>query len=120
MVEIIGKPDGDRVQNLSCILGIGNGKLEEMISFNQLVDHLEPAANRENKINDDLFKFRALNGHQGPLKTTYTNWKGCKHNVLVEWETGEKTYEPLSDLAAHDPVTCASYAKENGLSHTDG
>ena len=65
-------------------------------------------------------KFRALIGHQGPLKPTDPNWKGCKYNVLVDWETGEKTYEPLSVLAADDPVTCALYAKENDLLHIDG
>ena len=114
------KADGERVQKLSYILGIGNGKLEEIISYNQLVDHLEAAAHEDNEISDDLFKFRALIGHQGPLKPTDPNRKGCKYNVLVDWGTGEKTYEPLSVLAADDPVTCASYAKENDLLHVDG
>ena len=41
-------------------------------------------------------------------------------NVLVEWETGEKTYEPLSVPAADDPVLCATYFKENDLLHNDG
>ena len=94
--------------------------MEELISYNQLVDHLEAAANEDNEISDDLFKFRALIGHQEPLKPTDPNWKGCKFNVLVEWETGEKTYEPLSILAADDPVTCATYAKENDLLHIEG
>ena len=120
VVEDIEQADGERVQNLSFILGIGNGKLEEIISYNQLVDHLEAAANDDNEISDDLFKFRALIGHQGPLKLTDLNWKGCKYNVLVDWETGEKTYEPLSVLAADDPVTCAMYAKVNDLLHIDG
>ena len=84
------------------------------------MDHLEAAANEDNEINDDLIKFRALIGYQGPLKPTDPNWKGCKFNVLVEWETGEKTYEPLSILAADDPVTCATYAKENDLLHIEG
>ena len=84
------------------------------------MDHLEAAANEDSEINDDLFKFRALIGHQGPLKPTDPNWKGCKFNVHVEWETGEKTYEPLSILAADDPVTCATYAKENDLLHIEG
>ena len=35
--------------------------------------------------------------------------------VQVEWETGEITFEPLSIIAADDPVTCAAYAKENDL-----
>ena len=38
----------------------------------------------------------------------------------MEWETGEKTYEPLSILAADDPVTCATYANENDLLHIEG
>ena len=120
VVEDIQKADGERDQKLRYILGIGNGKVEELISYSQLVDHLEAAANEDNEINDDLFKFRALIGHQGPLKPTDPNWKGCKLNVLVEWETGEKTYEPLSFLAADDPVTCATYAKENDLLHIEG
>ena len=42
-VEFTEKAEGERVQNLSYILGIGNGKMEEIISYSQLVDHLEPA-----------------------------------------------------------------------------
>ena len=34
-------------------------------------------------------------------------------------ETGEKTYEPLSVLAAYNSVTWASYIKGNGISHLD-
>ena len=64
VVEDIEQADGE---NLSFILGIGNGKLEEIISYNQLVDHLEAAANEDNEISDDLYMFRALIGHQGPL-----------------------------------------------------
>ena len=120
MVEAIEKADGEKVQELSYILGVGNGKVEELISYNQLVNHLESAANEDNEISDDLFKFRALIGHQGPLKPTDLNWKGCKFNVLVEWETGKKTYKPLSILAADDPETCATYAKENYLLHIEG
>ena len=88
--------------------------MEKIISYSQLKDHLE-SANEDNEISDDLYKVRALIGHQEPLKPTDPNWKGCKYNVLVDWETGEKTYEPL-----YDPVACATYAKENGLLHTEG
>ena len=111
MVEVIKRADGKRVQNLSYILGIDNGKMEEIISYSQLMDHLE-AANEDSEINDDLYKFRALIHHQGPLKATDLNWKGCKYNVIVNLETGEKTYEPLSVLAAHDPVTCTNEDNE--------
>ena len=38
----------------------------------------------------------------------------------MEWETGEITYEPLSIIAANDPVICAAYAKENDLLAVEG
>ena len=34
---------------------------------------------------------------------------------MVEWETGETTEEPLSIIAADEPVTCAAYIKEHNL-----
>ena len=39
---------------------------------------------------------------------------------MVEWETGEITDEPLSLIAADDPVTCAEYAKKHDLLPLDG
>jgi hypothetical protein len=39
--------------------------------------------------------------------------KGSQVNVLIEWENGEITSEPLTVVAADDPVTCAIYARDN-------
>ena len=39
---------------------------------------------------------------------------------MIEWENGEITSEPLSVIAADDPVTCALYASDNNLLHLDG
>ena len=36
------------------------------------------------------------------------------------WETGEQTWEPLSNIIASDPYTCAVYAKEHDLLNTPG
>ena len=69
----------------------------------------EVAANKKNKINDDLYRFRTLNGHQGPHKAPDLNLKKCKYNGLVAWETGERIYEPLSVLETDAPVTFATY-----------
>jgi hypothetical protein len=40
--------------------------------------------------------------------------------LLVEWENGEITTEPLSVIAADDPVTCAVYAREHELLDVKG
>ena len=85
------------------------------MSYVQILDHLDQQEQQE-----DLYKFRAITGHQGPLSPQDENYKGSKYNVMVEWETGEITDEPLSLIAADDPVTCAEYAKKHDLLHLDG
>ena len=71
-------------------------------------------------MDQELYRFRAIIGHQGPLLASDPDWKGSKYNVQVEWETGEITFEPLSIIAADDPVTCAAYVKENDLLALEG
>ena len=68
----------------------------------------------------EFCQFRAIIGHKDPLLTSDPEWKGSKYNVQVEWETGEITFEPLSIIAADDPVTCAAYAKEYDLLSLEG
>jgi hypothetical protein len=46
-------------------------------------------------------------GHQGPLLWHDKDYNGSRFNVLVEWENGEITTEPLLVIAADDPVACA-------------
>ena len=119
-VEIIDQENGQRVENINFILDIGNGKVEELISYNQLLEHLENAQDQDMGMDQELYRFRAIIGHQGPLLASDQDWKGSKYNVQVEWETGEITFEPLSIIAADDPVTCAAYAKENDLLALEG
>ena len=69
---------------------------------------------------DSLFKFRDIVAHQGPLESTDPNHKGSKYNVMVEWESGEVTYEPLTLISKDDPITCADYAKKHDLLDTTG
>ena len=120
VVEIIDQNNGQRIENINFILDIGNGKVEELISYNQLLEHLENAQDHDMGMDQKLYRFRAIIGHQGPLLASDPDWKGSKYNVQVEWETGEITFEPLSIIAADDPVTCAAYAKENDFLALEG
>ena len=47
-------------------------------------------------------------------------WKGSLYNVLVQWEDGTETWEPLNLFCKDDPVTCANYAVEKDLLTTRG
>ena len=67
VVEIIDQDNGQRVENINFILDIGNGKVEELISYNQLLEHLETAQDHDMGMDQELYRFRAIIGHQGPL-----------------------------------------------------
>ena len=84
------------------------------------MDYLEQADEQDNFMDQEIYRFRAIIGHEGPLKATDPNWKGSKWNVQIEWETGEISFEPLSAIAADDPITCAAYVKEKNLYNLDG
>ena len=85
------------------------------MSYVQILDHLDHQEQQE-----DLYKYRAITCHQGHLSPQDENNKGSKYNVIVEWETGEITDEPLSLIGSDDPLTCAGYAKKHDLLHMDG
>ena len=76
VVEIIDQDNGQRVENINFILDIGNGKVEELISYNQLLEHLENAQDHDMGMDQELYRFRAIIGHQGPLLASDPDWKG--------------------------------------------
>jgi hypothetical protein len=59
-------------------------------------------------------------GHQGPLLRHDKDYNGSRFNLLVEWENGKITTEPLSVIAADNPITCAVYAREHELLDVEG
>ena len=94
VVEEIEAADGNRILNINFILDTGEGKVEELITYIQSLDHLEQADEQDNSMDQERYRFRAIIGHEGPSKATDPNWKGSKWNVQIEWETGEFTFEP--------------------------
>ncbi|KAG7351166.1 hypothetical protein IV203_010526 [Nitzschia inconspicua] len=78
-----------------------NGR-EDLLTYNQILDYL----NRDME-NPVLWKYKKIVSHQGPLKQGDKDYKGSAWNVLLEWETGEVTAEPLNIIAKDDPITCA-------------
>ena len=86
------------------------GKVEELISYSQLLHHPEAAQEYDIAMDQEV-----IIGHQGPLKATDPDWKDSRYNVQFKWETGEVTFEPHSAIVAGDPVTWAAHHKEHDL-----
>ena len=61
VVDIIDH--GRRIEIITFILDIDNGIVEELISYNQLLEYLEKAQDNDLCMDQELFKFRAIIGH---------------------------------------------------------
>ena len=103
----------DRIQFLC---SINDDAFEEIIAYNDILNHIEKDESEETTV----WKFKRITAHEGPLIRSHPNWNGSSYNVMIEWENGEITSEPLGVIAADDPVTCAIYAKDNNLLELDG
>ena len=120
MAKIIDIDDHEQpLEDIKFKLKINKDQTEEITSYNQLMDYIQKGTDAEEDP-DSLFKFRDIIAHQGPLESTDPNHKGSKYNVMVEWESGEVTYEPLTLISKDDPITCAVYAKKHDLLDTTG
>ena len=110
---------GPPLEDMKFKLKINKDQAEEIMSYNQLMDYIQKGTDGEEDL-DLLFKFKDILAHQGPLESTDPNHKGSKYNVMVEWEPGEVTYEPLILISKKDPINCAVYAKKRDLLDTTG
>ena len=106
--------DPDHIK-FTCLI---NGEREEVVSYNQIVDCIE-----EDQTWDGTWKFREILDHK-KVKPTDKDHKGCSWNLLIEWETGERTWEPLQHRSKDgapdgiwdlDKVTVATHARKHKL-----
>ena len=120
MAKIIDIDDhGQPLEDIKFKLKINKDQAEETMSYNQLMDYIQKGTDAEEDP-DSLFKFRVILAQQGPLESTDPNHKLSKYNVMVEWESGEVTYEPLTLISKDDLIPCAVYAKKHHLLDTTG
>jgi hypothetical protein len=113
------------------LITIGDNDYDEIIAYNDLCDIVEAQIEREAILDQDLpagdqpmvenvFKFRAIIGHDGPLTPRSPKWNGSMWNLLVHWEDDTQTWEPLTLIAKDDPVSVANYGKANDLLNETG
>ena len=105
----------NRPEHLKFKCSVNDDKYEEVLSYNDILAYIEKDAD-----NPIVWKLKRIVSHQGPLNNKHRDYKGSTYNVRIEWEKGKITNEPLSVIAADDPVTCAIYACENNLLETPG
>ena len=120
VVKKIMDRDAENHQQIKFLLALGDGKLEEIISYNELSDLVTESLAAKEFGQQDLISYAGILDHQGPLKSHDPKYKGSSYNVLVDWDDKTQTWEPLNTMAKQDPVTLARYTHDNGLLNDPG
>ena len=99
VVRKILDQDADNHSKIKFLLSLGDGQLEEIISYNELSDLVVEAQESKESGQWELLTYSALLDHQGPLKPHDPNYHGSSYNVLVSWDDGTQIWEPLNLMA---------------------
>ena len=85
----------------------------------QLMKYLEYTTDT-GQLENGLYKFKCIKDGRGPCTSSDPEYLGSIYNLQIEWETGEMTLKPISNIIPSDPYTCAVYAEKNDLLNTSG
>ena len=98
VVEIIDQDNDQRVENINFILDIGNGKVQELISYNQHREDLENAQDNDMGMDQELYRFRVIIGHQGPCLPQIQTEKEANTVFKLNWRLGRLPLNPSPSL----------------------
>jgi hypothetical protein len=100
---------------MKVLLSLNNGQGEDIVTYNKLLEFI-----CKDEESDITWKFCRIVSQQVSLDKNHPDYSGSQFNIMVEWENGEITSEPLQANTEDDPITCAIYSNENGLLDTPG
>jgi hypothetical protein len=69
---------------------IPNSKVDEMFTYNKILDHIEKDKDDIENDTEQLCKFQSITAHQGPLCLSNKDYKGSQFNVIGESDTGRQ------------------------------
>ena len=97
-----------REDQLRFKFNIDGDQLDDLISYNQLMEYLEDKTDT-GPLEDGLYRFKYIKDHKGPYTSSDPEYNGSSYNLLIEWEPGEHVLETSSaatTLVERDKLTC--------------
>ena len=106
-IEATGEKTADKTQELFKFRAkAGDETYERIMTYNRMLEWCE-----RDKDKTDFYTFTAILGHRRAKGRN-------KWELLIEWSSGETTWEPYSTIFEDDPVTVALYAEKHGLTNS--
>jgi hypothetical protein len=115
IVRKIQDLDAENHAYIKFLVELGDGAFDEKIAYGTLCACIEELEDEDLISEQKLWLFTDFIGYQRTLRKSLKDWIGSLYNVLLLWEDGSDTYEPLEMIIKDDLVTLASYALNHDL-----
>ena len=106
--------------NIKFLVELGDSKFDEIIAYGTLCKCIEDHEDDDISPEVKVWTLKDIIGHQDPLNRSHKDYKGSLYNVLLLWDDGSETYEPLEMVIKDDPITLAAYTCKNSLLNEPG
>jgi hypothetical protein len=120
VVSKIKDRDAKNHQTLKFLCVLGNNDYNGILTYQELSDIIEEQHTAKEEGTQESWTSKSMTDHQGPMARKHKDYKGSSFNVLVKWEDGSETYEPLDIIMKDDPIRVAQYAQHRGSLDTPG
>ena len=105
-----------REDQLRFKLKIDGDQLDDLISYNQLMEYLEDKTDT-GTLEDGIYRFKCIEDHKGPYTPSDPEYNGSSYSLLIEWETGEQTWETKDnnkwkEATVYDKKHITNFTKE--------
>jgi hypothetical protein len=108
-------------KHIKFLVKIGDNEFDKIISYNQLSHIVEAQEEMQSEtLHDAIWSFHGISSQKGSLALTHSDYKGSSYHILIQWDEGSKTMEPLDTIIKNHPVTVSLYATEHNLLDTLG
>ena len=118
-VHTLDQVEVSRGDKLRFELKIDGKQLDGLIFYNQLLEY-QGGNFYTGQHEDRLYKFKPINDHRGPYSSTDPNILEVATIYLLNGRDWEMTWDPISNIIADDPNSCAVYAAKFDLLNTQG
>ena len=115
-VKDLCQQEVSREDQLRFKLKIDGDQLDDLISYNQLMEYLEDKTDT-GPLEDGLYRFKCIKDHKGPYTSSDPEYNGSSYNLLIEWEPGEHVLETSSapsTLVERDKLDLSSLIPPKG------
>ena len=91
-VNDLCQEQASREDQLRFKLKIDGDQLDDLMSYKQLMEYLEDKTDT-GPLEEGPYRFQCIKVHKGPYTSSDPEYNGRSYNLIIEWETGEQTWE---------------------------